>query len=301
VVLAEDTWVTNLKEWHVYWLVVILAWLTVGLILSWLARVIIRRIMHAVRLVRDRAPGVQTDLRTDLRIRTVRGVLTSTALAFIWVVVVSGALNGLGISLSGFVVWATVIGGAIGFGAQQVVRDLLAGFFLLTEDQYGVGDTVDLGHATGKVEQITLRVTKLRDTEGRVWFVPHGQIVRVANLSHDWAQAVLDVPIPIDADIDAVSTELRSIGQQLLADGTTRSLVLGEPQVLGVQDLSDDRAVLRMTIKTEPGGQFEVLRVVRRAIAEAEKNGRLPRLDGTQTVTMTQPPLPEGQSPQGPF
>lgn len=289
MVLAES-WYDTVTQWEVPALLRAVAWVLLGLVLTWLARFLIRRIMRGVRFVQTTTPGPE-GVRADMRLRTVRSVLTSSALAFVWVFVAFGIAQALNIRLSGLVVWTTVIGGAFAFGAQQIVRDLLAGFFMFMEDQYGVGDLVDVGHATGTVEDVTLRVTRLRDGEGRVWFVPNGQIVRVANLSHDWAQAVLDVPVPLSADLDAVTATLLEIGRSLRAEAVTADLLLDDPQVLGVQDVQDDRAVLRFSVKTKAAAQFEVLRRMRAAIIVALKEGRLPPLEGgVQTVVIVDPP-----------
>jgi small-conductance mechanosensitive channel len=179
-------------------------------------------------------------------------------------------ISELGVNLGAFVAAATIIGGALAFGAQTIVRDFLAGIFVLIEDQYGVGDIVDLGLASGQVERVTLRSTRLRDDEGRVWHVPNGQVVRAGNLSQEWGQAVLDVPVSLDADVGAMAAEL----ERLAADPAFADKILEPPHVLGVQELLNDRAALRLTMKTRPAEQFAVMRAMRQRVLAAERDGR---------------------------
>jgi moderate conductance mechanosensitive channel len=230
------------------------------------------------RLIK-RLPATMVTGRSDQRTRTLTTVLRSTLIAAIWIVVVITLLSEAGVNLGAFVATATVVGGAVAFGAQTLVRDVIAGFFVLAEDQYGVGDVVDLGHATGTVERISLRSTRLRDNEGRVWWVPNGQIVRVANLTQGFANAVVDVPFPITAEVAVTVAALEAVVAPL------------EAEVLGVQELTDDRFILRVTARTEPGQQFGARRKLRAAIADAYRDGRLPKPapGGTTVVLLGQP------------
>jgi moderate conductance mechanosensitive channel len=296
VVLAN--FFDRLKHWDLPVIVSVLLWILLGVLLTVVARFVIRKMMRGVRFVQSTTPlpGVEGE-RADQRYDTVRAVLTSTALAFIWVFIAFGVAQAMNISLSGLVVWTTVIGGAFAFGAQQIVRDVLAGFFMFTEDQYGVGDLVDLGHASGTVEEVSLRVTRLRDAEGRVWFVPNGQIVRVANLSIDWATAVVDVPVPPSANLVAVTATLLQIGQDLRSRDDTGPLIIDDAQVLGVQDVQHDRVALRLSMKTKPTAQFAVLRAMRAALVAATNDGRLPMLGAARPSVVPDEPVPPPPSP----
>ena len=184
-------------------------------------------------------------------------------------------LQRLGVPIAGLVAPATVAGVALGFGAQRVVQDLLAGFFLITERQYGYGDVVRLtivGAGTpllGTVEDVTLRVTQMRTLNGEVVITPNGQIAQVTNLSRDWARAVLDIPVPVGADLARVSEVLQQVGVEAYADEELQTLLLDTPSVMGVESLEVDQLNIRMVARTLPGKQFDVGRVLRARAATA--------------------------------
>lgn len=202
-------------------------------------------------------------------------VATWATLVAIYCVTALLVLQRLGVPVAGLVAPATVAGVALGFGAQRVVQDLLAGFFLITERQYGFGDVVRLtvsGAATpmtGTVEDVTLRVTQMRTVNGEVVITPNGQIVQVTNLSRDWARAVLDIPVPTGADIPGISAVLRQVGIEAYADPPLRSLLLDTPSVMGVESLEVDQLNIRMVARTLPGKQFDVGRELRARAATA--------------------------------
>ena len=186
----------------------------------------------------------------------------------------------LGISIGGLAGPAAVLGGALGFGAQRVVQDLLSGFFLITEKQYGFGDLVELyvqGQTTesrGTVEEVTLRVTKLRSSEGEVITIPNGLIVKAVNLSKDWARAVVDIPVPTSVDLARVNDVLYDVCQQALVDRDLSQLLLDAPSLMGVESIEVDRVNVRMVARSLPGKQFEVGRRLRaKVIAALAKAG----------------------------
>lgn len=153
-------------------------------------------------------------------------------------------------------------------GAQRIVQNLLSGFFIITEKQYGFGDLVALtvtagGDARGTVEDVTLRVTKLRTSDGEVYTVPNGQIVKSVNLSKDWARAVVDIPVPASADINRVNDALRDVSQTVMRADGLPDLLLDEPQLMGVESFERDTVNLRVVARTLPGKQFEVSRRLR--------------------------------------
>ncbi len=203
------------------------------------------------------------------------GVVTWTVLVLVYFVTGVLVIQKLGVPLTSLVAPATVAGVAVGFGAQRVVQDILAGFFIVTERQYGFGDVVRISPlgvttgVTGTVEEVTLRVTRLRNISGEVIFVPNGQIVQVINLSRDWARAVIDVPIPVSADVSAVTSALRDVGKAAFADDQLKPLLLDAPSVMGVESLDVDQLVIRVVARTLPGKQFDVSRVLRQRIAVA--------------------------------
>jgi len=191
-------------------------------------------------------------------------------------------LQRLGVPVAGLVAPATVAGVALGFGAQRVVQDLLAGFFLVTERQYGFGDvikiTVGAGAApmTGTVEDVTLRVTQIRTLNGEVVITPNGQILQVTNLSRDWARAVLDIPVPAGADLASVNAVLRQVGVEAYQDPDLRSLLLDVPSVMGVESFEADQLNIRLVARTLPGKQFDVGRELRARAATALRQQGLP-------------------------
>ncbi|MGW0037531.1 mechanosensitive ion channel family protein [Gordonia sp. NPDC003376] len=187
------------------------------------------------------------------------------------IVAILHALNVMDVSVVGLAAPGAVLGAALGFGAQKIVQDILAGFFVVAEKQYGYGDMVDLtvtgnGTATGTVEDVTLRVTKLRTSEGEVITVPNGQIVKATNLSKDWARAVVDVPIPAEADISRVNELLARVGSEFYQNPRWHDLLLDEPSSLGAVELDLDSVTIRIVARTLPGKQFEVSRALRVSI-----------------------------------
>lgn len=202
-------------------------------------------------------------------------VVTWLAIVLIYSIAAVLVIERFGVPLAGLVAPATVAGVALGFGAQRVVSDLLAGFFLIAERQYGFGDVIrisalgSLTGVSGTVEELTLRITRIRSANGEVIIVPNGQIVQVTNLSRDWARAVIDTPIPVSADVTAVSDLLRSVGEAAYADKKLRPLLLDPPSVMGVEAMQVDQLSIRMVARTQPGKQFDVARELRVRVALA--------------------------------
>ncbi|MFE3443490.1 mechanosensitive ion channel family protein [Nocardia sp. NPDC059180] len=202
-------------------------------------------------------------------------VVTWVVLTIVYVLVGMEVLQKLGFAVTGLVAPAAVLGAALGFGAQRIVQDILAGFFLITERQYGFGDVIRINvtgaadPAEGTVEDVTLRITTLRDADGQVIIVPNGQIVKVTNLSKDWARAAIDVPVSASADITRVNEILHKVGEEAYRDRRLEPLLLDEPTVMGVEDLTVDQMNIRMVARTLPGKQFEVGRELRVRVAAA--------------------------------
>jgi moderate conductance mechanosensitive channel len=190
----------------------------------------------------------------------------------IWVIVQIGDV--LQFSVGGLVAPAAVLGAALGFGAQQLVKDLLSGFFIIVEKQYGFGDLVTLTivsatEASGTVENVTLRVTRLRSPDGEVLTIPNGQIVKAVNLSKDWARAVVDIPVSTNADLNRVNEVLHQECERALENPVLGELLLDEPTVMGVESIQVDTVTLRMVARTLPGKQFEVGRQLRVLVIRA--------------------------------
>ena len=202
-------------------------------------------------------------------------VLTWTALAVIYVVTAVLIVQRLGVPLAGLVAPAALLSAALGFGLQRFVQDIGAGFFITGERQYGFGDVVRISATgvaqpvTGTVEDVTLRVTRLRSVSGEVITTPNGQIVQVTNLSKDWARAVIDVPVPSAVEVSRVTGILRQVGDDTYADENMRRMLLDPPSVMGVETIEVDTFSVRMVARTLPGKQFEVGRELRARVASA--------------------------------
>jgi small conductance mechanosensitive channel len=206
--------------------------------------------------------------------QAVASVISSVAISVLYVVVAVDIANQLGLPLGSLVAPAAVLGAALGFGAQRIVQDLLSGFFLITEKQYGFGDLVELtvnggGTARGTVEDVTLRVTKLRTSDGEMYTVPNGLIVKSRNLSKDWARAVVDIPVPTAADLNRVNDVLSDVTKAAMQDNGLPDLLLDEPSLMGVESIEVDTVNLRMVARTLPGKQFEVGRELRALVVSA--------------------------------
>jgi moderate conductance mechanosensitive channel len=179
----------------------------------------------------------------------------------------------LGVPVSNLVAPAAVVAVALAFGAQRIVQDILAGFFIITERQYGFGDLISVAvpnvnnPATGTVEDVTLRVTTVRTASGEVVIIPNGQITQVTNLSRDWARAVVDVPVHAAMEVNLVSDLLRQIAEEAYKEPDLRKLLLDPPAVMGVQSIDVGNFQVRMVARTLPGRQFEVERILRAQIA----------------------------------
>ncbi|MGC9671024.1 mechanosensitive ion channel family protein [Planosporangium sp. 12N6] len=217
-------------------------------------------------LLRD-ATGVLPERRRQ-RAEALGSVLRSVASAAIFVVALMLVLGELSINLAPLLASAGIVGLAIGFGAQNLVKDFVAGMFMLLEDQYGVGDVVDVGQASGTVEAVGLRITTIRDAQGVVWYIRNGEIVRVGNKSQGWAQVVVDIPVGF-AGVQEATEILRAAATRLADDPQWGEDLIGEPEVLGVEQITADGAVLRTTVKTTSESQWRVGRELRRRLTDA--------------------------------
>ena len=226
-----------------------------------------------LRPLRDRSSstvqGAILNERRKQRANTIGSVLKSAVSVLILTWFVLSVLDVLGINVAPFIASAGIVGVALGFGAQNLVRDFLSGIFMLLEDQYGVGDVVDLGEATGTVESVGLRVTTIRDINGTVWYCRNGEVLRVGNMSQGFAVAVLDLPVSHTANIEEACAVADRAAASLVESGNFDSDILEPPQMLGVNAVSADTVTIRVTIKTRPGRQWAVQRRLHQDILEA--------------------------------
>lgn len=226
-----------------------------------------------LRKVADLAPAVlhpttELNLRAEARGRTVAALLKSLATAVIYTFAFVYIVDVIGLQVGPLIAGAGIVGIAIGFGAQSLVRDFLSGIFILVEDQYGVGDIIDVGSASGTVEAVSLRTTRMRDVNGTVWHVPNGEIRRVGNKSQQWARGVLDLPLAHGTDLERAEAVIRQSSEQVCQDDDVAAAILEPPEVWGVESVAPEGIVMRVAVKTRPGEQFKVLRSLRSGLLE---------------------------------
>ncbi|MEV5711337.1 mechanosensitive ion channel family protein [Actinoallomurus sp. NPDC052274] len=281
---------TQITDWYHQWLdgKSPITW-TVKLILTILIAYVLRRLTHKLitkvtvrmaegtmperlrektRTIFDGSPVLVSERRRQ-RAETMGSVLRSISSVIILGAATLTVLGYLGLNLTPFLASASIIGVAVAFGAQNLVKDFLTGMFMLLEDQYGVGDVIDVGSAKGTVEAVTLRTTRLRDADGVVWYVPNGEIKRVGNESQNWARVVLDVPVEYDVDLDKVRTLLSETASAMAAEPPWDEIILEDPTVWGVQALSNEAVVVRVVCKTAPGQQGDTARELRERLKKA--------------------------------
>ncbi|MFG1826504.1 mechanosensitive ion channel family protein [Microbispora bryophytorum] len=223
----------------------------------------------AVLTSTEAATAIMTE-RRRARAETMGSVLRSLASVVILGTAALMVFAKLGIAITPLLTSIGILGVAVGFGAQELVKDFIAGMFMLLEDQYGVGDVIDTGVAVGTVEAVTLRITRLRDADGKVWYVRNGTITRVGNESQGWSRAVVDVPVPYDSDVATVRELLTGVANDLWEDPEYRdTIVVEEPQVFGLESVSGSSVIFRVSAKTVPVRHLEVARELRLRVKRA--------------------------------
>jgi small conductance mechanosensitive channel len=204
--------------------------------------------------------------RRAQRSKTIGDLFKSVVTGVLVAIIGTMMLSEVGVDIAPIIASAGIIGIALGFGAQSLVKDFLSGVFMIVEDQYGVGDVIDVGEATGTVEAVTLRVTRLRDLNGTVWYVPNGEILRVGNMSQNWSRAVVDVSVAYSEDLGRVKRVLTEIAHDLREDDDWGDLIIEEPEVTGVEMLAATSVMLRVMVKTLPMEQWAVARELRQRV-----------------------------------
>jgi small conductance mechanosensitive channel len=212
------------------------------------------------------AGDLVTRTRRVQRAKTMGDLLKSIITGVLIAIFGTMMLSELGLNIAPIIASAGILGLALGFGAQSLVRDFLSGIFMILEDQYGVGDVVDVGAASGTIEAVSLRVTRLRDLNGTVWYVPNGEILRVGNMSQNWSRAVVDVSVSYREDLARVQRVLRDVAHDLWDDDDYRGIIIEEPEVTGVELFSPESVSIRVLIKTAPMEQWAVARELRQRI-----------------------------------
>ncbi len=276
----------HVVDWLIATPLAIVGILVLGVVLRWLLFRVINRITAQAAagtvpgilpqaLIRGRAGELLEERgaialeRREQRANTMGSLLKSVTTGVVFSIVAFMVIDRVGYNIAPLIASAGIIGVALGFGAQSLVKDFLSGMFMIMEDQYGVGDVIDLGSGvTGTVEAVGLRVTRLRDVNGTVWYMPNGSITRVGNMSQNWARTVLDVSVAYTENLDRVRAVLAEIAHAMWEDPEYRAKILEEPEVWGVERLEPDRIVIRVVLKTAPLEQWEVARAMRELVVE---------------------------------
>jgi moderate conductance mechanosensitive channel len=258
------------QEWFIDWFVGTPVRVLVIIIAALVARRILHRIINGVvtraeavtppkRMFRGKeVPKVVIGATTMFserraqRAKTLGSLMRSIATAVVYSIATVMVLQELGFDVAPLIASAGIVGVALGFGAQNLVKDFLNGVFMLAEDQYGVGDVIDMGQAKGTVEAVGLRITRLRDDAGAAWFVRNGDVLRVGNKSQGWSTAIVDVTVAADEDLDKVRELLTQLATQLIEDPAFVDLIDGDAQVLGFETVSPDAVTFRVVIRTKP-------------------------------------------------
>lgn len=222
-----------------------------------------RRIRAAATIAPALRESEEAAQRSGQRVEAIAAVLAGAAGAIVYVIAVFIALSEVGVDLAPLLAGAGVVGLAVGFGAQSLVKDMFTGVFILLEDQFAVGDIVDLGEATGVVENVSLRTTRLRSIDGVVWHVPNGEILRVGNMSQHWSRSLLDLEVAYDTDIARAKQVIAGIAEAYAAE---EPAILDRPEVWGVEELAESSVVIRLVVKTQPSEQWRISRELRERI-----------------------------------
>jgi moderate conductance mechanosensitive channel len=236
--------------------------------------------------------------RHEQRARALGSILRSGVSIVVFGVAALTILGDLGVNLTPLLLSTTVLGVALGFGAQNLVRDYLSGILMLVEDHYGVGDTINVASTSGTVEAMTLLTTRLRDVNGVVWHIRNGTIESVGNESQGWSRAVIDYPVPYEEDLGRIRALMEQAASSLFRERGWRKLMLEKPEVWGAQELSSKEVTMRIVAKTAPMRQWEVARELRaRVKAALDEAGVAPA--GPDTIVITAPPAPSQLPPGG--
>ena len=280
-----------------------------AVLLRWILLIAIHRVVDRVVYGVKKAQNVENTVelnasplhavRVVQRTRTMGSVMRNLVTWGIVSVAVVLVLSELNFSVTALIASAGILGAALGFGAQSVVKDMLNGLFMVFEDQLGVGDVVDLGEAVGVVENVGVRVTQVRDIEGVLWFVRNGEILRVGNKSQGWARVIIDLPVPYTADVHAVEDVLLATAVDMSNDPVWERKILEKPEIWGIESISAEALVVRLVMKVRTADQWEIARELRLRLKLAldEMGVRLPALNRVVMDSLDKP-VPRRGSPR---
>ena len=268
--------------------IIIVGAVLLRVILSFVIRRVVNRVVsgvkkkHNVDDTRELEASPLAAVRLVQRTRSLGSVFSNGATALIVAVsilmIFTTAFPG---ATGAFALITAAVGAGLGFGAQNIVRDVLNGIFIVSEDQLGIGDVVDTGLATGVVEDVGIRVTQIRDVNGTLWFVRNGEILRLGNMSYGWARAIIDLAVPYDADVDAIQARILEVANELAADPKWRHRIIEKPALWGIESISAEAVVVRLVVKTRSTAKDDVARELRWRLKKAldEMGVRLPALN----------------------
>ena len=251
----------------------ILAILLGTLIARWILLASVRRVLNQVEngtngklSHQDAKQSSQSPIakaRVIQRSRTLASVLSNLITWSLLLFAVGAVLSELGVAVGALVASAGILGAALGFGAQSLVKDLINGLFIIFEDQFGVGDSVDLGEARGVIENVGLRVTQVRDVNGVLWYVRNGEIIRVGNHSQGWSRVILDIPLSYKVNIEKAREVILEAAKELVKDSKFSKRMLGQPEIWGIESITADQVVMRLVQQVGPQDADDVARELR--------------------------------------
>ncbi|HMI53575.1 MAG TPA: mechanosensitive ion channel family protein [Candidatus Saccharimonadales bacterium] len=270
------------------------------LFLIFLVALLVNRFLRVMTelLVKPAATQARAAQIREQQTRTLAGVLYSAGSKVVWVIALLTALDKVGINPTPALTVVGLAGIAIGFGAQNLVRDVITGFYIVLEDQYVVGDTIQFGEIAGRVEHLTLRRTVVRDPRGAVVTIANGEIRTVSNLSRDWSQTFVDVSLSLDAPLDTTLAALEAVAAELRSDGAWSQALVDGPRLLGVQGFDRHASTVRLQVRTAPMRQDEVARELRRRIQIEFQRQGIP-LSSVQRIELASA-LPSPKDASGP-
>lgn len=270
------------EQWQT--LIRVIAILLGTLMLRWIALVLVKRVVRGIedgnknnKLGKSESPIAKA--RIVQRAKTVGSVLSNLITWTLILFALASVLSELGIAVGALVASAGIIGAALGFGAQSLVRDLISGMFIIFEDQFGVGDSVDLGPANGVIETVGLRVTQVRDVNGTLWYVRNGEITRVGNHTQGWSRVILDIALPYEAKLDKAQAAIMDAANGLLKDNTFSKRMLGKPEIWGIEAISGRQVVLRLVQQVGPQDSDDVARELRLRVKESLDKAKISMAD----------------------
>jgi small conductance mechanosensitive channel len=262
-----DSWWTNAwNHWETLIRIVLILIGAVALRFGLLVTVrrTVRQVISGAKSKAEKSPtSPLLSARVVQRANTLGSVLSNLITWSIVVGTIAAVLSELGVAVGAIIAGAGIVGAAVGFGAQSLVRDLISGLFIVFEDQFGVGDSVDLGQATGVVEAVGLRVTQVRDNQGVLWYVRNGEVVRVGNHSQGWSRVVMDIALPYETKVDKAMSVILKAAEGLLNDPSFGKQLLGRPEVWGLEALSGEQIVIRLVQQVGPSDSDAVARELR--------------------------------------